>query len=123
MSILLNSKTYDGFGFDPNAVYQYVERSGGTPSSFSKLTAKVSYTGNGGNTPVKWKLAIPVVATTDTECSCAGATLRTYYVTVDVTVPAGSTAAERTDLLARLQDLMNSTQFETSITALTQPST
>lgn len=119
VNIVLNSKTYTDVGFDPNGAKQYLEQSGGVPSSFSKLTDKVNNNTSPTNSSVKWKLAIPIVATSDSSCSCVGDVLRTYYCVIDITIPPGSLAAERTDLLARLVALVGTTQFASSIQTLT----
>lgn len=122
MSITLNSKTYAFSGFNQNQQSLYSERSGGVPSSFSFLTGRVN-TGTGkSDSTVKWNLSVPVVATEDTECSCVGDPLRTYYVRIEITVPSGSSAAERADLLARIQGLVTAPEFEDSVDVLLQPS-
>lgn len=121
MSITLNSKTYDNVGFNANGQFVYSEKSGGVPSSFSYLTAKAN-TGTGKtDSTVKWNLSLPIAATTDGECACAGEVMRTYYNRIEITIPAGSSATERADLLARIQDLVTSSQFAASITSLAQP--
>lgn len=121
-NIVLNSKTYAGIGFNQNGQSVFKESSAGIPSGFSYLTDKVN-TGTGkSDTSVKWNLSVPVIATEDTDCSCAGDTLRTSYIRIEVSVGAGSSAAERTDLLARIRDLVGTTQFGGSITALDQAS-
>lgn len=122
MAIVLNSKTYNAIGFDRNGVMQYVESSAGVPSGFSKLTAHVNLNGAKEASSVKWKCAIPIVATEDSACSCTGGLLRTYYVSIEVTEPPGSTAAERLDVRARIASLIGVTQFVDSIEDLTQPS-
>jgi len=122
MAITLNGKTYAFAGFNNNQQSVFSERSGGVPSSFGFLTDKVN-TGTGkADSHVKWNLSIPVVATVDSDCACAGDLLRTYYVRIEVSLPSGSTAAERADLYARLSDLVANQQFEDSITLFLQPS-
>lgn len=122
MPITLNSKTYDNVGFNPNGQFVYSEKSGGVPSSFSYLTAKANSGTGRSDSVVKWNLSLPIVATDDSACACDGNVLRTYYVRMEVTIPSGSSAAERADLLARLQELTSATQFTASITSLAQPS-
>lgn len=119
-NIVLNSKTYAGIGFNQNGQSVFKETSAGVPSGFSYLTDKVT-TGTGkSDTSVKWNLSVPVIATVDTDCSCAGDPLRTYYVRIEVSIPAGSSAVERTDLLTRIQALVATSQFEGSIEDLNQ---
>lgn len=119
-AIVLNGKTYTPIGWDPNGVSVYSEQSGGVPSSFSKLTDKVTVGVAKSNSNVKWKLAIPVVATTDSDCSCAGDLLRTMYLSIESTFAPGATLAERTDFYDRLVALVASPEFSGSIKALTQ---
>lgn len=122
MSISLNSKTYNDVGFNQNGQFVYSEKSSGVPSGFSYLTAKAN-TGTGkSDSTVKWNLSIPIISATDTDCSCAGEVLRSYYTRIEMTLPAGSSAAERTDLLARIQDLVQTAEFAASVTSLAQPS-
>lgn len=121
MSITLNSHVYSYDGFTNQAISQYSDRSGGVPSSFSPLTSKVEDGSSSSNTKVRWKLKVPVVATVDSECSCAGTLLREYITDIVITVPPGSTAAERTDLEARISDLVASPEFSASIISLVQP--
>jgi hypothetical protein len=42
-------------------------------------------------------------------------------VRIEVTLPAGSSSAERTDLSVRIKELVASAEFLASITNLTQP--
>jgi hypothetical protein len=121
MPITLNTKVYNGVGYNPNGQFVYSETSGGVASSFSYLTAKVNVGTGKADTAVKWNLSVPVVATVDSECSCAGTVLRTDYVRIEVTVPAGATTAERLDLQKRVTELTASAQFKDSILALAQP--
>jgi hypothetical protein len=120
-NIVLNSKTYAGIGFNQNGQSVFKETSAGVPSGFSYLTEKTS-TGTGkSDSTVKWNLSLPVVATVDSDCSCAGEVLRTAYVRLEISFAASSTAAERTDVLDRLQDLVLTSQFIGSLTNLDQP--
>lgn len=120
MSITLNTKVYNGVGFNQNGQSVFNETSAGVPSGFSFLTDKVN-TGTGkSDSTVKWNLSIPVIATEDSECSCEGTVLRTYYVRIEVSVPASSTAAERLDLYERIVDLVAASQFSASVQSLVQ---
>jgi hypothetical protein len=120
VSIILNSKTYNWAQFDPAGASRYTETAGGVPTSFSPLTARVSE-GTGKTRKVKWRLAIPTVATTDSDCSCAGTVLSTDYVNIEIDLSATGTLASRQDILARLQALVLTAQFEASVENLVQP--
>lgn len=123
MSIVLNSKTYNPIGYDQNAVSVFIEQSSGVPAGFSRLTDKVNAGNSKSDGSVKWKMTIPVIATEDSSCACSGEALRTYYVSIDVSVPSGSLKAERDDVLARITDLVATTQFASSISSLVQATT
>lgn len=124
MSITLNSKVYNFVGFDKNGVSVYQEVSAGVPTGFSYLTCRVvQSTDNKADVAVRWRLTMPIVAATDSDCSCAGSVLRTYrYDEGKVSIPAAALAAERTDFALRLKDLVASAAYQASITSLTQPS-
>ena len=122
MSIVLDGLTYDNVGFNQNGQFVYSEKSAGVPSGFAYLTTKVN-TGTGkSDSVVKWNLSRPIVATVDSDCACAGDVLRTYYVKMEITIPAGSTAAERVDLDDQIQALVATSQWIGSVESLTQPS-
>ena len=122
MSIVLDGLTYDNVGFNQNGQFVYSEKSAGVPSGFAYLTTKVN-TGTGkSDSVVKWNLSRPIVATADSDCTCAGDVLRTYYVKMEITIPAGSTAAERVDLGDQIQALVTTSQWIGSVESLTQPS-
>lgn len=120
MAITLNTKVYDWSQFDANGTSRYLETSGGFPSSYSALTCKVSVSSTATN-KVKWRLALPIVATVDTGFDKAGAVLRTSYVNVDIDFDPSSTLAERQDVRLRLKDLIASAQFIASTDTLSQP--
>lgn len=123
MSIVLNSKTYNFRGFlAPNSISSYTETSAGVPAGFSPLTAKVEDGGAKSNTKVRWKLKLPVVQTADSDYYAAGTLLREHIVDIVVTYAPGAIAAERTDVLARITDLVGKTEFTASMTNLVQPS-
>lgn len=120
MSITLNGKVYNFAQFDQNGTSRFINSSSDTPSGFSPLTARVS-----GPTAkamkVKWRLAIPTVATEASSCSCPGAVLSTDYVTIECDLASNGSATSRADVLARITSLVGSTQFGASITTLVQP--
>lgn len=121
MPITLNSKVYNWAQFDPNGVSRYLETSAGVPTAFSNLTAKVTV-GTGKSQKVKWRLAIPTVATDPSACACPGEVLNTDYIEVTAEVGSGGSLVSRQDLLARLRSLVLTTQFGDSINNLVQPS-
>lgn len=122
MAITLNTKVYNWAQYDSNAVSQYLETAGGFPTSFSLLTNKVTPVGPGKTRKVKWKLAVPTVATVDTGFDKAGTVLQTEYITVEFEVAASGTLVQRTDLLNRLKSLVLTAEFAASINTLVQPS-
>jgi hypothetical protein len=125
MSITLNSKVYNFIGFDPNGVSIYRETSAGVASGFSTLTNKVTVPFDGKtDAVVRWRLTMPIVATVDSECSCAGTVLRTFrFEDGRITIPPGATAAERTDFQVRVTALTATAQYIASLNSYTQSTT
>lgn len=122
MAIVLNGKTYNFAGFDQNGVSMYKETSTGIPGGFSYLSCRVTDATGSANAKVVWRLTMPILAPEDSACACEGNVLRTYrYDDGKVTIPQGSLSAERTDFLARIQALVDTTQYASSITSLVQP--
>jgi hypothetical protein len=121
MSITLNSKVYNWAQFDQNGTSRYVESSAGVPNGFSPLTNKVSNSeGTGKSQQVKWRLAVPVIATDDSACGCTGEVLETDYVEVVYTLSKTSTLAIRQDLRLRLASLIANGQYIASVDNLAQ---
>lgn len=127
MAITLNSVVYNWVGFDPTGTSRWTATAGGLATSFANLTARVTIGGFEGSSKTarmsksKWRLVTPVIATEDSDCSCAGTVLRTAYVDISADFHPTSTLAERTDMLARLRALVLTTQFGDSYLNLTQP--
>lgn len=117
-TIVLNSLNYVGNGI-LNGASMFWERSKGLVSAFSQLSSRVNFTNDKVN--VAWKLTVPVTVTSDSSCGCVGDVVRT--ATVDITARFGrtATAAERADVLKRVQDLVAGTQFAYSINSLDVP--
>lgn len=123
MAIVLNTKTYSFRGFlAPNSISSYLETSGGVPSSFSPLTAKVEDGGSKGNTKVRWKLKVPTVETDPSACACPGDVIMDDYVDIVFTFGPKTTLAKRTDVLTRIQQLVLKAEFTASVNDLVQPS-
>lgn len=122
MSITLNAVAYTFAGFlAPNSISQYIAYGSGTgtPAGMSVLTNKID---RGAQTKVRWKLHLPTVATSDSSCTCTGEILRDHIADIVFTVPPGSLGTERSDLLARIQDLVLTAEFAASVTGLVQAS-
>lgn len=118
-TIVLNSLNYVGSGILNGASF-FWERSKGLANAFSPLSARVNMTQD--KTNVLWKLTVPVTVAADSPCGCVGDVVRTTYVDITVRMGRAATAAERADVLARVKDLVASTQFASSITDLNLPS-
>lgn len=116
-TVTLNSVAYAPAGSD-NGTAKWVDRSGGFGASFSNLTEKFTAPSTGGVNRIVFGLTIPVVQMADSQCACAGSLIRSSTVQVSVWVPDGSTAAERADLLARIQGLVAATPFTNAVNGL-----
>lgn len=107
-SVTLNTVVYDPDGAKDGRVI-WTNRTGGILNSFSMLYQRfLTAVGGLKLTKVNFKLEVPVVATADTTCSCAGTVLRTGMGTIEVSFAPDSTLAERTDFYLRLKDLIAS---------------
>lgn len=122
MSIVLNSKTYNWSGWTPQGASSFIETSGGVPNSFSPLTAQVTLNESKTANRISWKLKVPYVVTEDSSCGCLGDVIDEDIVDIVVRPSRKRSAAGRTDLLARIRDLVDTSQFGNSITSLTTPS-
>lgn len=110
-TITLNTKSYVGAGLIAG-VANWFERSAGVLSGFSNLRASIK---TDSKVRIKWDFDLPIVATADSSCGCAGELKRTGDVTVSVRLDPSYTLTERTDLADRLKDLVQSTQFRDSV--------
>jgi hypothetical protein len=110
MSITLNTKVYTFSGF-VQGISRYLNRDNGSPRGFLQLSAAVE--GGTGENPykVRWKLKLPVTATSSDA-----------FADIVVTLPSNSTAAERTAMAESLADLTANAQFAASVESLTVPS-
>lgn len=109
-NVTLNSVVYAPAGTS-NGTSSWVNRSGGSGASFSTMTEKVTTPSGGEVVRELFTLSIPIVATEDTACVCAGGLLRSSSVQISVWIPQNSTAAERLDLYTRIKDLVLSDPF------------
>lgn len=117
-TIVLNSLNYVGSGI-LNGASMFWERSKGIVNAFSQLSARINMTQE--RTNVLWKLTLPITVASDSACGCAGEVERSTTVDISVRLGRAATAAERADVLARVRDLVASTQFGSSITSLDLP--
>jgi hypothetical protein len=104
-NVTLNTIVYAPGGTQ-NGTSVWTNRSGGFGASFSNLKEDFVQPTKGDVVRMKFSLDVPVVATVDGACTCAGGLLRTSTIQLSVWVPQSSTAAERTDLYNRLKDLV-----------------
>jgi hypothetical protein len=114
-NVTLNTVVYAPSG-TTNGVSTWANRSGGYGGSFTYLTEKMQpVSPQSGLVRMEFKLTVPIVDTVGTACSCIGDVLRTSSVLITVWVPQNSTAAERTDLKLRIQNLVASTPFTDAV--------
>lgn len=110
-AVTLNTVVYNPAGTASGRT-NWVARAGdGIISSFSTLWQSFKLPTTGKQIKIDFQIAIPVTASADSQCSCAGELLRTNTATVSVWVADSSTTAERTDLYLRLKDLIASATF------------
>lgn len=119
-SITLNTKVYNGVGFNGKNMSVFKNTSAGLPSGFSYLTTAVNTATGGKPSTVRWNLSLPHIAVEPSACACPGGILGTDYVRFEVSASATSTPADRVDLYLRIKDLVLSAEFKASIEDLTQ---
>ncbi len=113
-AITLNSVVYAPAGAN-GSLAKWINRTAGYGTGFSEVTEKFVEPTKGAVTRIEFDLAVPIVATEDDACACAGSLLRTSTVKISVWVPQSSTSAERADLLARIQSLVAATPFTDAV--------
>lgn len=116
-NVTLNSVVYAPGGFQ-NGSARWTNRSGGFGAAFSNITEKLVTPAKSPVTRIEFDLDVPIVATVDDACACAGTLLRTSTVKISVWIPNSSTSAERTDLLARITSLIGATPFTAAVSNL-----
>lgn len=84
----------------------------------SDVTESVRGPLNNGTSRVRFTLTLPKTATADSPCACTGQQLGYGKADIVVDVPTSFTAAERQDFVDRIQSLVASGVFETSIANL-----
>jgi hypothetical protein len=117
-SITLNTKVYTPRGTS-NGISTWV-LAGDTSfgGGLSSVTESVRGPLDSGVSRVRWVVAIPKLATSDSACSCTGADLGQGKADITITVPSSFTAAERQDFVDRLQALVALSVFDTSVANL-----
>lgn len=107
-SVTLNTIVYDPAGSDKGIV-KWVNRAGGLLNSFSTLSQRF-LTGVGGLklNKLSFKVEVPIVATSDTTCSCSGSLLRMNQASIEFSISPSATLAERTDIYLRVVSLIQS---------------
>jgi len=113
-NITLNAVVYPPAG-TYNGISGWINRTSGYGTGFSTVKEKVVAPTKGDVVRIQFDLDLPVVAATDTDCSCAGSLLRKSTAQISVWVPNSSTAAERLDLWTRIKDLVASTPFVNAV--------
>lgn len=113
-SVTLNTVVYTAAGVKAG-VANWISRAGGILAGFSLLKQQFREPVSGTQTKIDFNLSVPVLATTDSACGCAGTLMRTNSVTISVWVAGTSTLAERTDLYLRLKDLVATSMFSDAV--------
>jgi hypothetical protein len=119
MPITINSKVYNWAQFDPNSVSRYQETAAGIPTGYSPLTNRVN-TGTGKSSNVKWRLAVPVIATVETANWAVGDVIDTDYLSIEFQLSNKGILTQRQDLRLRGAGLWTNAQFIASVDNLVQ---
>lgn len=116
-AVTLNSVVYTPAGTN-NGISTWADRSGGVSASFSFLTQSLkttTSTAGTSRTKVEYRLAVPIVAASDSECACAGSLQKTSSIDFLFLLDGNSTLAERTDLYLRAKDLIATALMVSSV--------
>ena len=121
-NVTLNTKVYTPSSYN-NGVAGWLNRDAGVAAGFSPLTQRVYQAprhkdGSLGAWHSVHKLTVPIVAETDSSCSCSGSVLRESGFDIHGWFAAGATLSERTDLYDRLCSLVLTDQFKETFTKL-----
>lgn len=127
-NVVLNTKTYTPQSSTGSKVV-WAETSGGVPTGFSLLSMELrnpplsTDRAKAGASPFRVTLIldVPVVATEDTDCVCAGGILRWERCRIQVEIPQNGTTAERTDVGLRIKDLLANAQVQATLANLVMP--
>lgn len=115
--MLLNSKTYSFSGI-VNGVTSWIERSLGLASLFSPVTASMRIDNLVRQT---WKLVVNVPTPEESGCCVTDPVLGFMEAKIEVRMSPNLDAVARADFLARLQDLVETTEFTAAIVDLQTP--
>jgi hypothetical protein len=113
-NVTLNSVVYAPNGTS-NGIATWANRSGGYGNSFSFLTEKMTQSAKSEVVRFEFKLTVPVVETVGTANAAIGDLLRTSTFFITALMPVNGTAAERTDMKARLVSLVASLPFTDAV--------
>jgi len=121
VNLTLNTKVYGASRIDSNGTAFWVNRDGGIYNSFSNVSLSIVDPTSTKRGRVGVRLDVPIVATEDSVCGCAGTVLRSVTVTAYADIDGSSSSAEKEDALARFIDLVSSTEFHDAFVAFTPP--
>lgn len=110
-ALVLNTKSYAPRGKTGDVALWMLTGDtsfGGAPSS---VTESVRGPTKAGVYRVHFKLDVPKAASADSPCACTGAEIGHAIADINVTIPVGFTAAEKTDLTLRIQGLVANAIF------------
>lgn len=113
-NVTLNTVVYAPNG-TANGIATWGNRSSGYGAGFSFLTERFTQSNKSEVVRMEFKLTVPIVETVGTAHDAVGTLLRTSTCIITVLVPANSTAAERTDLKLRIQNLVAATPFTDAV--------
>lgn len=122
-NLTLNSVVYAYQGVSNGNILSWTSAGTGIPSGFSKASMQLRPGFKAGQ---PWRLSshlyLPVIATEDSECACAGTLLGSIVERKEVEVWSMSGTALRTDFSLRAKDLANDAQWRGMISNLVLPS-
>lgn len=108
--VTLNTHAYNPRGVS-SGIASWVNPTNSNGNGVNSMTESVRGPNGAGITRVRFQLSLPLLATADTACACAGSVLGTASASIDVLIPGSFAAADRENLQLQITALAASTEF------------
>lgn len=114
-SITLNTKVYTPRGTQNGISTWSLAGDSTFGGAQSNMTESVRGPLSNGTYRTRWLLTVPKVASSDSACSCTGASMGQGKCDIVIDFPVSFTSAERQDFVDRIQAMVALTVFDSSV--------
>lgn len=114
-NITLNSKVYTPTGTSGGITTWRLVGDATFGGGLSTVSESVRGPSKDGIWRTRWTLAVPKLATVDSSCGCVGQQIADAGADIQIRFPTLFTAAERQDLVDRVQSMVALTIFDQSV--------